>query len=68
MTTLTELSAVLVGLITAGSVLRLIYCLIMTAHSDDAQVYRKRAKHVLVFLVLAVSVSSIAGMVLYYYR
>ena len=67
MDTLREIETVFGVLITGGVAARLIYCLIMAAGSDDAQVYRKRARHALVFLVLAVSVRAVAAVILAYY-
>ncbi len=63
-----EVSKVVIWLIRAGAVFRLCYCLFRLISADeDAVMYKKRAKHVIIFYIIAESVWMIKGIILNYY-
>lgn len=68
MTTIHELSVAIVSLIRLGAVFRFIYCMIRLEGAQEEQAqYKKRAKNVVLFYVLAESVWQIKEIVFYYY-
>lgn len=63
-----EVSKVVVWLIRAGAAFRLCYCLFrLISTDDDAVMYKKRSKHVIVFYIIAESVWLIKSIILNYY-
>jgi len=63
-----QLSSILIGLITSGAVLRLIFCLIrMAMDEEQGGMYRKRAMNACVYLVLSISVWMLKDLVIRYF-
>ena len=63
-----EVSKVVIWLIRTGATFRLCYCLFRLISADeDAVMYKKRAKHVIIFYIIAESVWQIKDLILKYY-
>lgn len=63
-----QVSKVLIWLIRAGAVFRLCYCLFRLISADeDAVTYKKRAKHTVVFYIIAESAFIIRDLVINHY-
>jgi hypothetical protein len=63
-----EVSKVVVWLIRAGAIFRLCYCLFRLISADeDAVMYKKRARNVIVFYIIAESVWLIKSIIINYY-
>lgn len=63
-----EVSKVVIWLIRAGATFRLCYCLFRLISADeDAVMYKKRAKNVILFYIIAESVWVIKDLILNYY-
>jgi hypothetical protein len=63
-----QLSSILIGLISSGAVLRLIFCLIrMATDEEQCGMYMKRAVNACVFLILSISVWMLKDLVLRYF-
>ena len=67
MVTLEELAQALIVLIRLGCSARFIYCMVRLAGEEAAR-YKKRARNVALFYVLAESIWQIKELILYYYR
>lgn len=53
---------------TVGITFRILYCLFLVkCNPDDAQVYQKRVKNMMLFLVLCLCIGSIKELILKYY-
>lgn len=63
-----EVSKVVIWLIRTGATFRLCYCLFRLISADeDAVMYKKRAKHAIIFYIIAESVFLIKALILNYY-
>lgn len=63
-----QLSTILIGVISTGAVLRLVFCFIrMAADEEQRGMYMKRAKHSGLFVVLSVSVWVLKDLLIRYY-
>ena len=63
-----EISNVLIWLIRAGAGFRIVYCLFrMVSSEDEHAMFKKRAKHTLVFYVIAESAFVIKALALSYF-
>lgn len=63
-----EISRVIIWLIRTGAVFRLCYCLFrLIAADEDSAMYKKRAKNVIVFYIIAESAWVIKALVMNYY-
>lgn len=62
-----EICDLLVVLIQAGSLLRLVYCLIrLPGSEEEAPLYKKRIRNILVFMIISLTVWTTAGLMLRY--
>lgn len=61
------LISLLLIIIPTGAAMRIAACLICMANSEDQSSYKRRIKNVLIFVVLAESVSGILHAILSYY-
>ena len=69
MVTMDDISKGIIFLVRAGAATRFIYCMIRLAGAeDDAAMYKKRAKNVVIFYIIAESIWQIKDLVLYYYQ
>lgn len=69
MVTLEELAQALIVLIRLGCSARFIYCMVRLAGADEeATRYKKRARNVALFFLLAESIWQIKEIVLFYYQ
>ncbi len=68
MISMDDISAAVIAMVRLGAVFRFIYCMVQLegAEEEHAQ-YKKRAKNILLFYVLAESVWQIRDLVFYYY-
>jgi len=67
--TMDDISNGIIFLVRAGAAARFIYCMIRLAGAeDDAAMYKKRAKNVVIFYIIAESIWQIKDIVLYYYQ
>jgi hypothetical protein len=63
-----EISKVLINLIRAGTVLRVVYCLIrMAAAEDEFAMFKKRTRNTVVFYVTAECIFQIKDMIIAYF-
>lgn len=68
MTILNQMSVVIAGLIRSGAILRFIFCMIrLQAAEGDREMYQKRAKNTIIFMILAESVWVLQDIALHYY-
>ncbi len=68
MTIINQMSVVMAGLIRSGAVLRFIYCMIrLQTAEQEREMYIKRAKNTVIFLVLAECAWVLQSVALYYY-
>lgn len=67
METIQDLINLLLILIPAGGAVRIILCLIYMSSEEDTKSYKKRIRNVLVFTVLAESVTGIISLVASYF-
>lgn len=69
MVTLEELAQAIIILIRLGCVFRFIYCMVRLSGADEeAGKYKKRARHVVLFYILAESIWQVKELILYYYQ
>lgn len=69
MTTLEELAQAVVLLIRVGCTFRFIYTMIRLSGADEeSSKYKKRARNVVIFYVLAESIWQVKELILFYYR
>ncbi|WP_342415466.1 mercury transporter [Paenibacillus sp. FSL R10-2782] len=69
MVTLEELAQAVVLLIRAGCAFRFIYTMIRLSGADDeSSKYKKRARNVVIFYILAESIWQVKELILIYYR
>ncbi|WP_018751900.1 hypothetical protein [Paenibacillus sanguinis] len=69
MVTLEELAQAVVLLIRVGCIFRFIYTMIRLSGADeDASKYKKRARNVVIFYILAESIWQMKELILFYYR
>lgn len=69
MTTLTEISNVVAGLIRSGAILRFIYCMIRLQSADtEKDMYTKRAKNTVFFMIIAECAWVIKDVAVHYYN
>jgi hypothetical protein len=62
-----EISDLLIWLLRAGTGFRLVFCLLrLMGNEEEAQSYKKRAIHVVVFYILAESVWQIKNLIIFY--
>lgn len=67
MTHILEICKLLVALIEAGSLMRLVYCLLrLPGNEDEAPMYKKRIRNILVFMIISLTVWTIAALMLKY--
>lgn len=67
--TVEELSLALIGVIRVGAIFRFLFCMIQLQVTEEERGrYKKRAKNVIVFYVIAESIWQIKDMVYYYYQ
>lgn len=68
MITLDDISMAVIVLIRAGAVFRFIYCMVRLQGAEEEQAqFKKRAKNMVLFYVLAESIWQIKDIVFYYY-
>ena len=64
-----EISKAIILLVRLGAVARFVYCMVrLSGAEEEREKYKKRAKNVVVFYVIAESIWSIKELVLYYYK
>lgn len=64
-----DISLAVAALIRAGAVFRFVYCMVRLQGAEEEQAqYRKRAKNVVMFYILAESIWQIKELVFYYYQ
>ncbi|MMZ67331.1 hypothetical protein D1872_299090 [compost metagenome] len=69
MTTLEELAQAVVLLIRVGCAFRFIYTMIRLSGADEeSSKYKKRARNVVIFYILAESIWQVKDLILFYYR
>ncbi|MEK4261886.1 MULTISPECIES: mercury transporter [Paenibacillus] len=69
MVTLEELAQACILLIRVGCVFRFIYTMVrLTGADEDSSKYKKRARNVVIFYVLAESIWQIKEIMLHYYQ
>ncbi|TYA14764.1 mercury transporter [Paenibacillus faecis] len=69
MSTLEELAQAIIILIRLGCVCRFIYCMVRLSGADEeATKYKKRARNVVLFFVLAESIWQVKDLIFYYYK
>jgi len=69
MSTLEELAQAIIVLIRLGCICRFIYCMIRLSGSEEEVTrYKKRARNVLLFYILAESIWQIKEIIIYYYQ
>lgn len=69
MSTLEELAQACILLIRVGCVFRLIYSMVRLSGADEeASKYKKRARNVVIFYVLAESIWQVKEIIMFYYR
>jgi hypothetical protein len=69
MVTMDDISNGIIYLVRAGAAARFIYCMIRLAGADDdATMYKKRARNVVIFYIIAETIWQIKDIVLYYYQ
>lgn len=68
MVTMDDISIAIVSLIRIGAVARFVYCMVrLSAAEEEATQYKKRAKNMVIFYIIAESIWQIKDLVLYYY-
>lgn len=66
--TINELITWLQRMVIAGGIVRIMYCLVaQNFNYEDGQSYKKRAKHVVIFTIITVSIMEIINLVFSYY-
>jgi len=66
--TMDDISIAIVSLIRIGAVARFVYCMVrLSAAEEEATQYKKRAKNMVIFYIIAESIWQIKDLVLYYY-
>ncbi len=69
MTILNQMSVVMAGLIRSGAVLRFVYCMIrLQSAEQERDMYIKRSKNTVFFLILAECAWVLKELALYYYN
>ena len=69
MVTLEELAQAIIIFIRLGCVFRFIYCMVCLSGADEeAGKYKKRARNVVLFYILAESIWQVKELILYYYQ
>ena len=67
--TIDDISKMIISLVRIGAATRFIYCMIrMGASEEEAAQYKKRAKNVIIFYVIAEMIWAIKDIVMYYYH
>ncbi len=65
---LDDISIAIISLIRAGAVFRFVYCMVRLQGAEEEQMqYRKRAKNMVLFYIVAESIWQIKDIVMYYY-
>lgn len=68
MITLDDISMAVISLIRLGAVFRFIHCMIRLQSAEEEQArYKKRAKNIVVFYVIAECIWQIKEIIFYYY-
>ena len=67
LTTINNISSLILILINVGAVARIIYCAIMLNNPESEQQMKKRIIHILIFLMIANSLVGISKMARYYW-
>lgn len=69
MDTIHQLINVLLGVISAGTGFRIVFCAIRRGAADESEIpqMNKRIKHSIVFFILALSALSLSNVVKYYF-
>ncbi|TCL57662.1 hypothetical protein EDD76_108197 [Kineothrix alysoides] len=63
-----DISVAVISLIRLGAVFRFVYCMVrLQGAEEEATQYRKRAKNILLFYILAESIWQIKDIIMYYY-
>jgi len=63
-----QLSTILIGLISAGALLRLILCFLRMATDEEQRgMYLKRARHTITILILSVGIWVLKDLAILYY-
>lgn len=69
MVTIDDISVAIISLVRIGAVARFIYCMVrLSAAEEDSAQYRKRAKNIVIFYIIAESIWQIKDLILYYYK
>lgn len=69
MVTMDDISTAIIMLVRIGAVARFIYCMIrLQGAEEEATQYKKRAKNMVLFYVIAESIWQIKDIILYYYQ
>lgn len=69
MITIDDISMAIIGLIRLGAVFRFIYCMVRLQSAEEEQVqFKKRARNMVVFYVIAESIWQIKELIFYYYN
>ncbi|GIQ68345.1 mercury transporter [Xylanibacillus composti] len=69
MVTLEELAQAVIVLIRLGCIFRFIYCMVRLSGADEeATKYKKRARNVVLFYILAESIWQVKDIIQYYYQ
>lgn len=68
MVTMDDISNAIIILVRIGAAARFIYCMIRLSGAEEEQTqYKKRAKNMIIFYVIAECIWQIKDLVLYYY-
>jgi len=68
MITIDDISVVVISLIRLGAVARFLYCMVRLQGAEEEQTqYRKRAKNIVLFYIMAESIWQIRDIVFFYY-
>lgn len=68
MITLDDISKTIIGIIRLGAVLRFLYCMVrLQGAEEEAGQFKKRAKNIVVFYIIAESIWQITDIIYYYY-
>ena len=63
-----QISLVLIDLIRVGAVFRLVYCLFrLISAEDEAATYKKRARNVVIFYIIAELIFQLKDIIIRYY-
>lgn len=64
-----QISAVLLNLIRAGAIFRLVYCMFrLISTEDEAATYKKRARNVVIFYLIAELIWQFKDLIISYYK